>query len=249
MTTGCAHPSARGPLPLEPELPRVFIGYDPRESLAVTVLTESIQARSSVPVQVAQIRQEQLGGHFQRPPHPLQSTAFSFSRFLVPWLSAYRGWSLFLDADMLCLADLADLWNLRDGRFAVQVVKHNHSCEPGRKFLGMPQTPYARKNWSSVILFNNARCRALTPERVNTASGLDLHQFQWLEDGEIGTLPPEWNVLVGVQPIPEQPKVLHYTLGGPWFADGQDRPEGERWLRERDAVTRPAPEPRSNATR
>lgn len=217
-------------------MPRVFIGYDPRERVAVSVLTESIQARASLPVQVSQIRQEQLVGHLQRPPHPLQSTAFSFSRFLVPWLSGYQGWSLFLDADMLCLADLAELWRLRDGRHAVQVVKHNHSCEAGRKFQGMPQTPYARKNWSSVMLFNNARCRALTPERVNTASGLELHQFQWLDDAEIGALPPEWNVLVGVQEIPEHPKVLHYTLGGPWFADCQDMPEGERWLAEREAV-------------
>jgi hypothetical protein len=236
MTTESPRSPVPAPCTLEGDLPRVFIGYDPRESVAVTVLTESIQARASVPVQVAQIRQEQLAGHFQRPPHPLQSTAFSFSRFLVPWLSGYQGWSLFLDADMLCLADLADLWSLRDDRYAVQVVKHHHSCEPGRKFQGMPQTPYARKNWSSVMLFNNARCRALTPERVNTASGLDLHQFQWLEDGEIGALPPEWNVLVGVQAVPEQPKVLHYTLGGPWFADCQDMPEGDRWLRERAAI-------------
>ena len=221
----------------EEEMPRVFIGYDPRESVAVNVLTQSIQARASVPVQVAQIRQEQLAGHFQRPHHPLQSTAFSFSRFLVPWLCGYRGWSLFLDADMLCLADMADLWALRDARYAVQVVKHAHTCEAGLKFQGMPQTPYARKNWSSVMLFNNARCRALSPALVNTASGLHLHQFQWLADEEIGPLPPEWNVLVEVQAVPEEPKVLHYTLGGPWFDDCQAVPEGERWLRERAALT------------
>lgn len=210
--------------------PRVFIGYDPRETVAVSVLTESIQAHASLPVQVAQIRLEQLAGVFHRPHNPLQSTSFSFSRFLVPWLSGYSGWSLFLDADMLCLADLAELWALRDEGKAVQVVKHEHRCSTGKKFQGMPQTPYARKNWSSVMLFNNSRCRALTPELVNSASGLHLHQFHWLEDGDIGELPPQWNVLVGVQEVPEDAKVLHYTLGGPWFDDCLDMEGAERWL-------------------
>ncbi|MEB3300993.1 MAG: hypothetical protein VKN56_03385 [Cyanobacteriota bacterium] len=218
------------------QLPRVFIGYDPRETVAVSVLTESIQSHASLPVQVAQIRLEQLTTVFQRPPNALQSTAFSFSRFLVPWLSGYSGWSLFLDADMLCLADLAELWSLRDGRKAVQVVKHEHHCDVGTKFQGMPQTPYARKNWSSVMLFNNSRCRALTPELVNKASGLHLHQFQWLDDHEIGELPPQWNVLVGVQAVPNDAKLLHYTLGGPWFDDCREMVEGERWRKARAAL-------------
>jgi len=71
---------------------------------------------------------------------------------------------------------------------------------------------YARKNWPSVVLFNCACCRCLTPEAVSTASGLHLHQFRWLEDHEIGPLPPELKVLVGVQPIPSRPRNLHYTL-------------------------------------
>lgn len=48
------------------------------------------------------------------------------------------------------------------------------------------------------MLFNNARCRALTPDYVNTATGLDLHQFKWLANDElIGALPDRWNYLVG----------------------------------------------------
>ena len=55
---------------------------------------------------------------------------------------------------------------------------------PAAKFLGEPQSKYEKKNWSSVILFNNARCTALTPEYVSTASGLELHQFKWLDGDE-----------------------------------------------------------------
>lgn len=217
-------------------LPRVFIGHDRREGVAVNVLADSIQAQSSRPVQIAQVRLSQLQGIYCRPQHPLQSTDFSFSRFLVPWLTGFEGWSLFMDAYMLCLGDIAELWDLRDERYAVQVVQHEHHCEIGRKFQEMPQTPYRRKNWSSVMLFNGPRCRALTPEWVNRASGLELHQFQWLRDGEIGALPPQWNVLVGVQPLPARARILHYTLGGPWFEDCREMAQGDQWLAAQAAM-------------
>mgnify|MGYP006906482100 FL=1 len=66
------------------ELPRVFIGYDPRERVAVNVLADSFQARSSLPLLIGQVRLDQLVGVYQRERDPRQSTDFSFSRFLVP---------------------------------------------------------------------------------------------------------------------------------------------------------------------
>jgi lipopolysaccharide biosynthesis glycosyltransferase len=218
---------------------RVFIGFDSREGVAVNVLTDSIQAHASRPVQIAQIRLSQLEGIYKRPRHPLQSTDFSFSRFLVPWLCNYEGWALFIDADMLCRGDLSELWELRDEHYAIQVVKHQHACEQGVKFQGEPQTPYARKNWSSVMLFNCGRCRALTPELVNTASGLHLHQLRWLEDADIGPLPEQWNVLVGVQPVPDDARILHYTLGGPWFEDCKSIDRAADWHQAQRALNHP----------
>jgi len=220
---------------------KVFIGFDPREVVAVNVLTDSIQAHSSVPVEICQVRLSQLKDCYHRPTNKLQSTDFSFSRFFVPWLCNFEGWALFIDADMLCLGDIKDLWDLRDEAYAVQVVKHNHECEIGQKFQGMPQTPYPRKNWSSVMLFNCKRCHDLTPAYANTASGLELHQFKWLSDSEIGELPPEWNVLVGAQPVPTNTQILHYTLGGPWFDDCLDMPHSSIWQEARVAMNHPLP--------
>jgi lipopolysaccharide biosynthesis glycosyltransferase len=173
----------------------VFIGYDRREKLAADVLAHSIKNRSSLPVSITEIRLDQLP-EFNREWHPKQSTEFSFSRFLVPYLCGYQGHAIFMDCDMLCLDDIARLWALRDEAKALQVVKHDYQPLEGRKFLNQPQTPYAKKNWSSVMLFNNARCQALTPEYVNTASGLDLHQFKWTDERLIGELPENWNCLV-----------------------------------------------------
>jgi len=216
---------------------RVFIGFDPRETVAYSVLAHSIQARASVPVSIAQLALSQLGQVLTRERHALQSTDFSFARFLTPYLSDYAGWSLFMDCDMLMRDDIARLWDLRDERYAVQVVKHDHKPRETVKFLGAAQTPYAKKNWSSVMLFNNARCKALTPDYVNTASGLELHQFKWLESEElIGALPRRWNHLVGYDAPDEDIALAHYTIGGPYFPEYADCPLADEWRAERDAM-------------
>jgi lipopolysaccharide biosynthesis glycosyltransferase len=174
---------------------------------------------------------------YTREKHPLQSTEFSFSRFLTPYLSGFAGWSVFMDCDMLMLDDIARLWALRDDRYAAMVVKHDHVPREARKFLGMPQTAYEKKNWSSVVLFNNARCRALTPEYVNTASGLELHQFKWLEsDAVIGSLPDRWNHLVGYNPPRRDAALVHYTLGGPYFEDYSSCEYADEWRAERESM-------------
>jgi hypothetical protein len=216
---------------------RVFIGYDPREAIAFSVLAYSIQARSSQPVAVAPLMLSQLQGILTRPRHALQSTDFSFSRFLVPYLSRYEGWSVFMDCDMLMRDDIAKLWALRDERFAVQVVKHDHRPSEKTKFLGEKQTTYDKKNWSSVMLFNNAMCTRLTPDYVNSASGLELHQFKWLGDDRlIGELPARWNHLVDYDPPSQAVSVAHFTIGGPYFPEFAACAFADEWRAERDAM-------------
>ncbi len=211
----------------------IFIGYDPREAVAFSVLAHSIHARSSQPVSITPLMLSQLKNIYTRGRHPLQSTDFSFTRFLVPHLSGHIGWSLFMDCDMLVLDDIAKLWSLRDERYAVQVVKHNHVPKENTKFLGATQTKYEKKNWSSVILFNNAKCRALTPEYVNTASGLELHQFKWLgNDGLIGEIPHRWNHLVSYDAPNPDASLVHYTIGGPYFDEYRNCEHADTWRQE-----------------
>jgi len=215
---------------------RIFIGFDPRETLAYHVLSQSILEQASEPVAITPVALSTLHKIFDRQKDPRQSTDFSFSRFLTPYLSDFSGWSIFMDCDMLLLDDIARLWALRDDRYAVQVVKHNHVPQESTKFLGMPQTRYDKKNWSSVMLFNNARCTRLTPDYVNHASGLELHQFKWLSgDHLIGALPDRWNHLVGVQAHCDDVSLVHYTIGGPYFEEWKRCDYSEAWL---DACTR-----------
>jgi lipopolysaccharide biosynthesis glycosyltransferase len=219
---------------------QVYIGYDPREAVAFDVLARSIERRASIPVSIRPLVQKELrdAGLYTRERGPTESTEFSLTRFLVPALANYQGWSLFMDCDMLCLADIAELYALRQEDKAVMVAKHDYVPKTPRKFLDQVQTKYERKNWSSLMLFNNPRCRALSADYVNGASGLELHRFKWVDDARIGELPKEWNWLVTEYEHNPAAKIVHYTLGGPWFEPYRNCDFAQEWFAERGAATR-----------
>ena len=57
----------------------------------------------------------------------------------------FQGWAIFMDCDMLCRADISELWALRDERFAVMCVQHDHQPTETKKFLGEAQSAYPKK--------------------------------------------------------------------------------------------------------
>ena len=224
------------------DIVRVMIGYDPNETVALYTLMHSIISRASRPVAITPIVLSQTP--LTRPKAEFQSTEFSFSRFLVPWMCGYEGKAIFLDSDIICLADIAELWDMPMDR-TVACVKHNYQPNMENKFLNQPQSNYPKKNWSSVMVFNNEQCKQLTPDRVNHATGAYLHQFQWVEYGDvseysmIGSLPKVWNVLIGEEnqaPLKDA-KLIHYTQGTPCFAAYSQCTGANLWRQERDKMT------------
>lgn len=218
---------------------KVAIGVDYREMVAYHTAVNSILKRSSAPLQFIPIALNNLQDVYKREHSATASTEFSFSRFLSPYLCDYEGWVLFMDCDIVLLDDIAKLWALRDDRYAIQCVQHDHQPKNTTKFLGQIQTVYEKKNWSSLMLMNCRRCTALTPDYVNSATGLDLHRFNWLEsDDLIGALPPEWNHLVTYSPGKlEDQKALHWTEGGPYFPDYADTKWASVWQDEFKAMS------------
>lgn len=228
----------------------IFIGFDQREAEAADVCARSIARRASTAVYIRKLDERALryngwydrpwrienGGKIdQRDGKPF-STDFAFTRFMVPALQLYQDWALFCDGDFLFTADIAGLFALADPKYAVQVVKHDHVPRETEKMDGQRQTKYHRKNWSSLILWNCAHSsnRLLTQHAVNYEPGQWLHAFGWLRDEEIGPLPLTWNWLSGVsKPLDDMPCGIHYTLGGPWFANCQDVPLAKIWLNEK----------------
>lgn len=212
---------------------QVFIGYDPKEAVAFNVLAHSIRKHASIPVSITPLDRNTIKPVFWRKRMGNESTEFSFSRFIVPYLCGYKGWALFMDCDMLVRADIAELASfcnvVNNFHKSVFVVKHDYESIVEKKFLGQVNEPYPRKNWSSLMLFNNQRCRKLTPEIVNEETGPYLHRFQWTSDGQIGDLPVEWNHLVDEYRPNPNAKNFHFTLGGPYFPEYEGCEGSDEW--------------------
>ena len=207
---------------------KLFCGYDTRESIGFHIFIASVLENTSTPVSFIPITKSLLNRH--------GTNTFTYSRFLIPSLCDHEGWAIYADAsDMLCMADISELWRLKDHYKAVQVVKHDYMTKHPRKYLGTsmeaPNENYPRKNWSSLILWNcgHFKNRILTTEYVSTKPGVDLHRFSWLDDELIGGLHSEWNWLVGEYHHNDQAKILHYTLGMPGFAKYRQCDHSTEW--------------------
>ena len=190
---------------------KVFIGFDPRQVLAYTVLQTSIITRADKPVTISPLIFQQL------PLKRLGLTPFTWSRFLVPWLCDFHGWALFLDIDTYARDDIGGLFDLADEKHAVMVSKNKLAFE-----------------WASVMLFNcgHPDNRKLTPEFVETAN--KLHAISWTEN--IGELPGEWNHLVGYDEPNPNAKLVHFTQGVPCWPETFESEFAEEWHNEAKAA-------------
>ena len=199
---------------------KVFTGWDEREAIGYGTFIHSVISRASRAVSFTPLHGDQRDG----------SNAFTYARFEVPRLCDYSGWAIFADGcDMICKGDIAELYDLRDESFAVQVVKHKYKTNGKIKYLGTemecPNVDYARKNWSSLILWN---CEHPANREITND---DIQKFRWLEPSLIGELPMEWNWLVD-EYGPKAAKLLHWTQGIPAFHRYRNAYQAEDWLNE-----------------
>lgn len=219
----------------------IFIGYDDRELLEWKVCAESIRDNASRPVSIYKLDHRTLRdiGLFKRTWEITEqgttidqsdkrpfATQFAFSRFLVPSYSRYLGikatdYSVFMDSDQVVLADIYGLTKEQDlSEHPVWCVKHDYAPGNVIKMDNQPQSQYAKKLWSSFMVFNLASpiCGPSVTE-VNEKDGSWLHSFSWLKnDTLIGGLNEGWNFI----PNHSEKRVkdgairnIHYTEGTP----------------------------------
>jgi lipopolysaccharide biosynthesis glycosyltransferase len=132
---------------------------------------------------------------------------------------------LFCDNDFLFLDDVKKIFDMRDDKYALMCCKHDYYPETILKMVNKKQTMYKRKCWSSLMLINcgHKSVKKLDLSTVSEQSGRYLHQFKWLKDDEIGSIPRHWNWLVNwyKESDEDKPSALHFTEGGPWIVDSE----------------------------
>jgi hypothetical protein len=206
---------------------RLFCGYDTREAIGFHVFVASVLEHASVPVAITPLDSRGM---------PEGSNSFTTSRFLVPYLCGFKGWAIFADAcDMLMLGDIAQLLEHCNPRKAAMVVPNNYRTRNPRKYIGTPMEcenrDYSMKNWASLMLINcqHPAWAGMTPHQVAKQEPLDLLQFRFCDEGDLGFLPDEWNRLVDEGQLINGAEVLHWTAGIPAFEHYRRAPGARLW--------------------
>lgn len=124
---------------------------------------------------------------------------------------------------MIVTGDICELLDMADPiSGAVQVMKEQPEFE-----------------WPSVMLFNNTRCKKLTPEYVDNPDNV-MFDFAWTDGQirpEIGEIPPEWNYCIGYSERPESVKLWHYTQGLPVWPETDGVESHAFWNHFHDSIS------------
>lgn len=221
---------------------KIYIGYDSNQNnpplcnkvvnSPYEVCKKSIENHNSnieiIPIQLQKLIDD---GVYTREHDPKATTEFTYSRFLVPYLNNYKGKAVFIDSDFLWQCNVEELLEFYNSENSVSCVKHDYTPRSKTKMDGIKQSNYPRKNWSSLMLFNceHDDCKKLTPDVIATETPQYLHRFNWTSDELVGEIPLEYNFLEGDYDFMDNPKVIHYTNGGPWYKtwDGEYR---KNWI-------------------
>jgi hypothetical protein len=217
--------TARSPAEPNARTANIFVGSDRSQLLAVRVLDYSIRRRTTLNIALRSMHDLELPDAAD--PRHAKRTGFSFSRFAIPALAGYQGRALYLDADMLVLRDLRELYEMPFNGAKV-LVQGESSPIAG--------APARRIRQSSVMLLD---CGALNWNAAQIIAGLgvsyayeDLMQkLCILEPNQIGyAIPLHWNSLEIHEP--DRTGLLHYTDMNtqPWVHAAN--PNGFLWVNE-----------------
>ena len=207
----------------------LVVGFDQKEAVAYHTFVQSVIENASIPVRFMPLNIKSLKVYNET--HTDGSNEFIYSRFLVPHLMNFKGWAIYVDGDMICVEDIKKLWDLRDKKYAVQVVQHDYKTKVTKKYWGNKNENYPRKNWSSVVIWNceHEKHKILSPKFIQNQTGSFLHRFNWLNDDEIGNIDKKWNWLAMEYEEEKDINLIHYTIGTPCFKEYSNEAFSSYW--------------------
>jgi hypothetical protein len=195
---------------------RVFVGADDSQMVAARVLEFSIRRHASRPLDFTPMIDLPVPRPRDKRNRP--RTGFSFYRFLIPGLCNHQGRALYLDADMLVFADLAELWNIP---FQKSKVLCAYQSEAPAHWKNSPFVHLGRQ--FSVMLLD---CARLDWDIEKIVRGLDEGRYTYSQlmsdlcvvppDEIADAIPSDWNRLESYEA--GKTKLLHYTVVStqPW---------------------------------
>jgi len=194
---------------------RVSIGSEPKCWLSAEVLKSSILRRTSREVVFTESWTQRHGWHplMLRRPQLKAGTAFSAWRWWVPELYGHEGRAIYLDSDIVLLADIAELWDvLEPGKWLAAVL----NVDP-YDWWGWPKTirsarkKYANKVQTSVMVMDCGLCRWDCATEFRRQPYPDLMQGEWLPREHVKEIDRQWNRFGRCD---EGTKLLHWSHVG-----------------------------------
>jgi hypothetical protein len=193
---------------------KVFIGHDSRQELNSQVCASSL-GRYNIDFEFIDLKKMGRLGYRREEDG---STEFAYTRFLVPYLSQYKGVALFCDSDFV--------WRYSPAGLEQYVKDHPVACvqhpkmevRSDFKFKDNKNEWYPKKWWSSLMMFDCSSpdiVKNLTLENINNKPASWLHRMEWA--ASIGNIPREYNHLVGYYPYDKNAIGVHFTDGSPMY--------------------------------
>ena len=82
--------------------------------------------------------------------------------------------------------------------------------------------------YNRIVVEINESKNKLNKEYLDNATPAQLHEFHFINENNISSIPKEYNCLVGHYDC-ENAKALHYTNGGPWFDEYKYSEHANEW--------------------
>lgn len=227
--------------PASADVARVFVGCDPNncDLEQMMVLEYSLRRHASIPVEIhwMQLSRDPASPWYSEPEKglgwrtDLWVTPFSGFRWAIPALCNYQGRAIYMDADMVVLRDIADLWRT--------------PLAPGQ---ALAATKRKKKSWRyCVMVWDCAEAKAHLPslEALRGAPGAHADLIHFFNDHPEFThrLHPDENNVDGENRPLKDIRILHYSDIGTQFTHKYAFPrlaaEGARHWFDGDVLAHP----------
>ena len=113
---------------------KIFIGFTNERPDVSKVCKNSIESWNTT-LDINYVSPDTIPG-WTRKRLPNQATNHSFARFLVPHLSNYEGYSIFMDDDFIVECNLTETMKYINHNNSISVVQHDYVPILNKKMLG-----------------------------------------------------------------------------------------------------------------